>query len=66
MKVLEAPAAAIAAEDIEHIFAVMGDANQDIIAELCETHGSNTFTRIMRLPQPSAVPRDKAVRRAVA
>jgi hypothetical protein len=39
MKVLEAPAAAIAAEGIEHIFAVMGDANQDIIAELCETHG---------------------------
>jgi thiamine pyrophosphate-dependent acetolactate synthase large subunit-like protein len=39
MKVLEALAAAIAAEDIDHIFAVMGDANQDIIVELCEKHG---------------------------
>jgi thiamine pyrophosphate-dependent acetolactate synthase large subunit-like protein len=39
MKVLEAFAAAIAAEGIDHIFAVMGDANQDIIVELCEKHG---------------------------
>lgn len=39
MKVLEAVAAAIAAEGIDHIFAVMGDANQDIIVELCEKHG---------------------------
>ncbi|MEP9372823.1 thiamine pyrophosphate-binding protein [Mesorhizobium sp. KR1-2] len=39
MKVLEAIAAAIAAEGIDHIFAVMGDANQDIIVELCEKHG---------------------------
>lgn len=39
MKVLEAIAEAIAAEDIDHIFAVMGDANQDIIVELCEKHG---------------------------
>ena len=39
MKVLEALAAAIAAEGIDHIFAVMGDANQDIIVELCEKHG---------------------------
>jgi thiamine pyrophosphate-dependent acetolactate synthase large subunit-like protein len=39
MKVLEALAEAIAAEGIDHIFAVMGDANQDIIVELCENHG---------------------------
>src|SRR5277367_1698090 len=39
MKVLEALAAATAAEGIDHIFAVMGDANQDMIVELCEKHG---------------------------
>jgi acetolactate synthase I/II/III large subunit len=39
MKVLEAVASAIAAEGIDHIFAVMGDANQDLIVELCEKHG---------------------------
>jgi acetolactate synthase I/II/III large subunit len=39
MKVLEALAAAIAAEGIDQIFAVMGDANQDLIVELCEKHG---------------------------
>ena len=39
MKVLEAVSAAIAAEGIDHLFAVMGDANQDIIVELCEKHG---------------------------
>jgi acetolactate synthase I/II/III large subunit len=39
MNVLEALAAAIAAEGIDHIFAGMGDANQDIIVELCEKHG---------------------------
>jgi hypothetical protein len=39
MKVLEALAAAIAAEGIDRIFAVIGDANQDIIVELCEKHG---------------------------
>ena len=39
MKVLEALAQAIAAEGIDHVFAVMGDANQDIIVELCEKHG---------------------------
>ena len=39
MKVLEAIAAAIAAEGIDHLFAVMGYANQDIIVELCEKHG---------------------------
>ena len=39
VKVLEALAAAIAAEGIDHVFAVMGDANQDIIVELCEKHG---------------------------
>jgi acetolactate synthase I/II/III large subunit len=38
MKVLEALAAAIAAEGIDHIFSVMGDANQDVIVELCEKH----------------------------
>jgi acetolactate synthase-1/2/3 large subunit len=39
MKVLEALAAAIAAEGIDRIFAVIGDANQEIIVELCEKHG---------------------------
>jgi acetolactate synthase-1/2/3 large subunit len=39
MKVLEALASAIAAEGIDHVFAVMGDANQDMIVELCEKHG---------------------------
>ena len=39
--------AAIAAEGIDHVFAVMGDANQDIIVELWKNTGSNTFTRIM-------------------
>jgi hypothetical protein len=39
MKVLEALASAIAAEGVDHVFAVMGDANQDIIVELCEKHG---------------------------
>jgi acetolactate synthase I/II/III large subunit len=39
MKVLEALAVAIAAEGVDHLFAVMGDANQDIIVELCEKHG---------------------------
>ena len=39
VKVLEALASAIAAEGVDHVFAVMGDANQDIIVELCEKHG---------------------------
>jgi thiamine pyrophosphate-dependent acetolactate synthase large subunit-like protein len=39
MKVLEAHSTAIAAEGIDHIFAVVRDANQDIIVELCEKHG---------------------------
>jgi acetolactate synthase I/II/III large subunit len=39
MKVLESLSAAIAAEGIDHIFAVIGDANRDIIVELCEKHG---------------------------
>ncbi|MGC1349129.1 MAG: thiamine pyrophosphate-binding protein [Xanthobacteraceae bacterium] len=39
MKVLEALASAIAAEGIDRIFAVIGDANQEIIVELCEKHG---------------------------
>ena len=38
MKVLEALAAAIAAEGIDHLFAVMGDAI-GVIVELCEKHG---------------------------
>ncbi len=36
MRVLEALAAAIAAEGVDRIFAVIGDANQEIIVELCE------------------------------
>jgi acetolactate synthase-1/2/3 large subunit len=39
MKVIEALASAIAAEGIDCIFGVMGDANQDMIVELCEKHG---------------------------
>jgi thiamine pyrophosphate-dependent acetolactate synthase large subunit-like protein len=39
MKVFEALASAIAAEGIDRIFAVIGDANQEIIVELCEKHG---------------------------
>ncbi len=39
MKVLEALASAIAAEGIDRIFGVIGDANQEIIVELCEKHG---------------------------
>ena len=39
LKVLQALASAIAAEGVDHVFAVMGDANQDIIVELCEKHG---------------------------
>jgi acetolactate synthase I/II/III large subunit len=39
MKVMEALAAAIAAEGIDYVFAVMGDANQEMIVELCEKHG---------------------------
>jgi acetolactate synthase I/II/III large subunit len=39
MKVLEALATALAAEGIDHIFGVMGDANQNLIVELCEKHG---------------------------
>lgn len=39
MKVMEALASAIAAEGIDRIFAVIGDANQEIIVELCEKHG---------------------------
>jgi hypothetical protein len=50
MKVLEALAAAIAAEGIDHIFAVMGDANQTSLWSCVKNTGSNTFTRIMRLP----------------
>src|SRR6202167_1373459 len=39
MKVLEALASGIAAEGIDRIFGVIGDANQEIIVELCEKHG---------------------------
>jgi thiamine pyrophosphate-dependent acetolactate synthase large subunit-like protein len=38
MKVLEAVTAATAAEGLDHLFAVMGDANQDLILELGEKH----------------------------
>ncbi len=38
MKVLEAVAGAIAAEGFDHLFAVMGDANRDLIVELAEKH----------------------------
>jgi acetolactate synthase I/II/III large subunit len=33
MKVLEALALAIAAEGIDHVFAIMGDGNPDILVE---------------------------------
>jgi len=39
MKVLEAITTAIAAEGFEYLFALMGDANQDMIANLGEKHG---------------------------
>ena len=38
MKVFEAVTAAVAAEGMDHIFAVMGDANQEMIVDLCEKH----------------------------
>jgi len=38
MKVFEAVNAAVAAEGADHVFAVMGDANQNMIVGLCEKH----------------------------
>ena len=39
MKVLEAVTTAVAAEGFDHLFAVMGDANQDMIVSLGEQRG---------------------------
>jgi acetolactate synthase I/II/III large subunit len=39
MRVFEAVTAAVAAEGLDHLFAVMGDANQDMIVNLGEKHG---------------------------
>jgi acetolactate synthase-1/2/3 large subunit len=39
MKVFEAVTAAVASEGFDHLFAVMGDANQDLIVDLGEKHG---------------------------
>lgn len=40
MKAFQAVTDAIAAEGLDHMFAVMGDANQDIIVDLGERHGA--------------------------
>ena len=53
MKVLEALASGIAAEGIDRIFGVIGDANQEIIVELWRSTGSNSFIPTTKLP-PSA------------
>jgi acetolactate synthase-1/2/3 large subunit len=39
MKVFEAVTTAVASEGFDHLFAVMGDANQDLIVNLGEEHG---------------------------
>jgi acetolactate synthase I/II/III large subunit len=39
MRVFEAVATAVASEGLDHLFAVMGDANQDLIVNLGEEHG---------------------------
>ncbi len=39
MKVFEAVTSAVASEGFDHVFAVMGDANQDMIVSLGEKHG---------------------------
>ncbi len=39
MKVFEAVSTAVASEGFDHLFAVMGDANQDLIVNLGEKHG---------------------------
>lgn len=39
MKAFEAVTSALAAEGMDHLFAVMGDANQDMIVDLGEKHG---------------------------
>ena len=38
MKAFQAVTEAVAAEGFDHLFAVMGDANQDLIVDLGETH----------------------------
>jgi thiamine pyrophosphate-dependent acetolactate synthase large subunit-like protein len=38
MRVLEAVSNAIAEEGIDHLFGVIGDANQDLIVDLAEKH----------------------------
>ncbi|MYZ36094.1 MULTISPECIES: thiamine pyrophosphate-binding protein [unclassified Streptomyces] len=40
MKAFQAVTDAIAAEGLDHLFAVMGDANQDMIVDLGERHGA--------------------------
>ncbi|MGW8802801.1 thiamine pyrophosphate-binding protein [Streptomyces sp. NPDC055775] len=40
MKAFQAVTDAIAAEGLDHLFAVMGDANQDLIVDLGERHGA--------------------------
>jgi acetolactate synthase-1/2/3 large subunit len=39
MKAFQAAGDAVAAEGLDHLFAVMGDANQDLIVDLGERHG---------------------------
>ena len=39
MKVFEAVTIAVASEGFDHLFAVMGDANQDMIVNLGDKHG---------------------------
>ncbi|MFF1421032.1 thiamine pyrophosphate-binding protein [Streptomyces sp. NPDC058280] len=39
MKAFQAVSDAVAAEGLDHLFAVMGDANQDLIVDLGERHG---------------------------
>ncbi len=50
MKVLEALASAIAAEGIDHIFAVMGDVIKTSLWNCAKRTDSNTFTRITSVP----------------
>jgi acetolactate synthase I/II/III large subunit len=39
VKVLEALAAALAAEDVEHVFCLSGDGNLELLVELADAHG---------------------------
>jgi acetolactate synthase I/II/III large subunit len=39
MRVLEAVSTAVASEGFDHLFGVMGDANQDLIVNLGDQHG---------------------------